>query len=912
MRKDAGWKFYNEKAEFHLEKPDASSYLYFPLVNEAGMISVVAPTLHGDAKLSQNTFLLSPVSAEDLHNSRAGRNFWIYIDGKGAWSATGNSARQIADRTGPSADYSRMEAGFLWQKIFRENSALGIASEITSFVPVGSETVELMRVKITNTTDGPMRVTPTAAIPLYCRSADNLRDHRHVTSLLHRIQTVNHGIIVQPTFCFDERGHQVNHVAYGVLSADDVGQSPIGFFPIVEDFIGEGGNLEWPETIVNNLEAQTMAGVKLEGYEAIGALRFSQVVLGPMESKSYIVALAIHNSGSNMEEWARLYCNETAFDTMLAQNQTFWENRLAGLSFMTGDPAFNYWMKWVNLQPILRRICGCSFFPHHDYGRGGRGWRDLWQDCLALLVSNPSEVKKILFNNFAGVRIDGSNATIIGSKPGEFIADRNNIIRTWMDHGVWPFLTTELYINQSGDFEFLLLEQKYFKDRQLKRATVLDPDWNPENGNDLRCQNGEIYQGTIIEHILLELAAQFYNVGIHNHLRLESADWNDALDMAAENGESVAFTALYCYCLDEFSKLLRVLPEKLGVKQVELAQEAVLLLDSISQTIDYDSVAEKHQLLNRYYDACGSNISGIKKAVDLKQMADDLQRKAGWMKDHIRQTEWLKDQAGFQWFNGYYNNDGQRVEGDHPTGVRMTLTGQVFTIMGGIATKEQMEEIIKSVQQYLWDKDLGGYRLNTDFGGIQLNLGRAFSFAYGHKENGAIFSHMVTMYANALYKQGLVHEGYKVLQSLYRLSCNFEKSRIYPGLPEYFNQKGRGMYHYLTGSASWFLLTLLCEVYGVKGEFGDLKFKPQLVLEQFHRLGICKVNTYFHGKRLEIEYHNPMHLEFGEYKITKVCLDGMEVQSLPTEETAYLIAGDVIKKLGEGSHRIQINLGSKS
>ena len=61
-----------------------------------------------------------------------------------------------------------------------------------------------------------------------------------------------------------------------------------------------------------------------------------------------------------------------------------------------------------------------------------------------------------------------TNATIIGIKQGEFIADRNNITRVWMDHGAWPFLTTKLYIEQRGDIEFLLEKQSYFKDIHRK------------------------------------------------------------------------------------------------------------------------------------------------------------------------------------------------------------------------------------------------------------------------------------------------------------------------------------------------------------------------------------------------------------------------------------------------------------
>ena len=154
----------------------------------------------------------------------------------------------------------------------------------------------------------------------------------------------------------------------------------------------------------------------------------------------------------------------------LAQNEAYWNDKLNTVSFQTGDQRQDLWMKWVTLRPILRRLYGNSFLPYHDYGRGGRGWRDLWQDCLALMIMEPSEVRYLPLNNYAGVRIDGSNATIIGTKPGEFIADRNNIPRVWMDHGAWPFMTTPLYMDQSGDLDFLKRPQTYFRDVFVKRA----------------------------------------------------------------------------------------------------------------------------------------------------------------------------------------------------------------------------------------------------------------------------------------------------------------------------------------------------------------------------------------------------------------------------------------------------------
>ena len=147
----------------------------------------------------------------------------------------------------------------------------------------------------------------------------------------------------------------------------------------------------------------------------------------------------------------------------------------------------------------------------------------------------------------------------------------------------------------------------------------------------------------------------------------------------------------------------------------------------------------------------------------MRELADDLNAKAEWLFAHLRAQEWITNHEGYAWFNGYYDNDGQRVEGDQARGVRMTLTGQVFTLMSGVASDEQARIIARAADRYLYDARVGGYRLNTDFGEVLLNLGRCFGFAFGHKENGAMFSHMAVMYANALYQRGLIDEGYKVL-----------------------------------------------------------------------------------------------------------------------------------------------------
>ena len=388
----------------------AAGYLYFPLMNESGLVSAISPTLYGDIKTNQNTFLTLPVSVEDLHTSRSSRNFWVNVPGYGAWSVVGSSAPQLAQRT---VEEVNVRAGFLWHSIERTNSTLGLRAEVTNVVPANADQVELMRVTLTNISDHTLALTPTAAIPIYGRSADNLRDHRHVTSLLHRTRTQRYGVTVKPTLSFDERGHQPNTITYAVLGVEADGTPPIEFFPIVEDFIGEGGTLDWPEAIITN-KPGVGADVAIDGYESIGGLRFAAIDLAPGQSKSFVLVLAILDESlptsgveasagdlsdhsnrlkprvPSVDELIERYGNAQKFDQALADTQAYWAQKLATLDFQTGDSRFNYWLKWVTLQPILRRIAGNSWLPYHDYGRGGRGWRDLWQDILALLMMKPA------------------------------------------------------------------------------------------------------------------------------------------------------------------------------------------------------------------------------------------------------------------------------------------------------------------------------------------------------------------------------------------------------------------------------------------------------------------------------------------------------------------------------------------
>ncbi len=869
MPKEKFYTFLPDGVTFRSKLAAGIKAIYAPLsgTDAASLKSAITPALSGDVKIDKFHYVTKPASREDLRYPS--REFFVAVKGKGVYSLAKESA----------PDSTTVEIGQLWHQVTRTHKSVGLELTAVNFIPSSNETAELMRVTIKNISKKSIAFTPTAAVPVFGRSLANKHDHEHVTALLNRITQLPEGVLVEPTMAFNEEGHKEIRSVYFVYGRDDKGVLPTGSFPTTDAFYGDGGNMDAPWAVLENTKPARLSDEAMQGKEAVGALRFKDQVLKPGQSKSYIIALGIATDAKQAGQIFARFDSPTKFDASLQANIKFWAAKVASIQFNSGDTNFNAWMRWVTLQPVLRRIFGCSFLPDHDYGKGGKGWRDLWQDLLSLILIEPGLVREGLIGNCGGIRIDGSNATIIGTKPGEFIADRNAITRVWMDHGCWPFLTLGLYIHQSGDFDILLQKKSYFRDPQFSRSLQKDIAWVAAYGNKLLDKKGHVYEGNILEHVLVQNLTQFFNVGAHNMIRLESADWNDGLDMAFARGESVAFSSFYAGNLLQIADTLEELGRRKNITQIRVAKEVVTLLDTLTaKPVNYENAKEKYDhLYGTYFHSVQPAVSGEQVDVAIIDAAADLRKKGNWIFKHIRAHEKImvgKD----QWFNGYYDNDARRVEGKVDGNVRMTLTGQVFAVMSGLASDNEVFQVVTSVDKYLRDKKLGGYRLNTDFGVRHyLQLGRAFGFAYGTKENGAFFSHMNVMYGYALYSRGFAREGFTVLDSIYKMAEDGQRARIYPGIPEYFDSEGRGMYHYLTGSASWLVLTSLTQAFGVRGRWGDLVLAPQLVKEQFDRKGVAGVTCQFAGQTVRVEYHNPGKLDAGSYKIKGVLADGKPV-----------------------------------
>ncbi len=800
------YQFIDNKGTFRINKAHLISHLYLPLTNAKGtLLSSISPNLAGDIKRDNDHFLTPPASIEDIkHNLLCRRDFFLFFPHNEKTYRLSFCQRRS------------VEIGMLYQKLTCVYPEIKVS--ITNFIPYTLD-AEVMWIRVNNSSRKTISFIPTSFIPLYGRSERNLRDHRHVTSLLNRIFLEKYGIILRPTLLFDETGHHLNHTMYFVMGYTTDNTPPVGIFPTLESFCGEEGDILNPEAVTKNLPPYKKKLKSFDGKECCAALRFSPVSLKPAEAIDYIIIMGIADKRKNINSTFRNLDSVKKIEASLEKTKKYWQNLIEHLNFSFPDYTYNNWLKWVTLQPTLRKLFGCSFLPHFDYGKGGRGWRDLWQDALNLIHIEPEETRKLILHNFTGVRIDGSNATIITSK-NEFISDRNKISRVWMDHGIWPYLTLKEYIHTSGDLNILLEKIPYYRNHQIKRANEIDYKYVPAD-HLLRTKDNRVYKGTVLEHLLVENIVPFFNVGKHNIIRLENADWNDGLDMAAEEGESVTFSCMYAHNLGDLASLLEKLEGKLS--SVEILEELTVLLDRLRRPINYGKYTEKQKLLLYYLEKTKYTVSGRKKKIPLKNLIKDLREKSQYLKNHIRTQEYLKE--GF--YNGYYDNKGRRVEGRKNNRTRMMLPSQVFAIMSGVATEEQIKHIFKSIKRYLYDKKLKGFHLNTNFGKVYMDLGRAFGFFYGEKENGAFFNHMNIMLSFALYERGFFKEGEEVLTSIYSMAIS-ERGQIYPMVPEYFNNEGKGLYLYLTGSGSWYTHTILKHVLGIKFNMGTLIVSPHL------------------------------------------------------------------------------------
>ena len=95
------------------------------------------------------------------------------------------------------------------------------------------------------------------------------------------------------------------------------------------------------------------------------------------------------------------------------------------------------------------------------------------------------------------------------------------------------------------------------------------------------------------------------------------------------------------------------------------------------------------------------------------------------------------------------------------------------------------------------------------------------------------------------------------------------------------------MYPYLTGAGSWMMLTMQTRVFGIRGDSGDLLLNPMLTAEQFDENGQAAMECRFNGRKLRVVLSNPRKLDWGEYAIESVEVNG---QAFPCSDEHFRVS----------------------
>jgi hypothetical protein len=101
---------------------------------------------------------------------------------------------------------------------------------------------------------------------------------------------------------------------------------------------------------------------------------------------------------------------------------------------------------------------------------------------------------------------------------------------------------------------------------------------------------------------------------------------------------------------------------------------------------------------------------------------------------------------------------------------------------------------------------------------------------------------------------------------------------------------------------------MLTQVFGIKGSLGDLMLEPKLVRQQFNADGRASAVTLFAGRRLRVVYQNPRGLDYGQYRIEELRVDGRPTE-LRRLRKAVVLPRELIAGLADGAvHRLEVTL----
>jgi len=378
----------------------------------------------------------------------------------------------------------------------------------------------------------------------------------------------------------------------------------------------------------------------------------------------------------------------------------------------------------------------------------------------------------------------------------------------FMDDHLWLLLSTTAYIKETGDFS-VLSENIGYADQKEK-------------------------SGTLDDHLWTSFRYTVENLGPNGFPLIGHADWNDCLN-------------LNCFSTEP-NESFQTAPHRTDGKTAESLMIAGLFLAA---------TRELAALYGKLGDARADEVTDAHRS-----MLGTVEGK-GW---------------DGEWYLRAFDAHGNAIGSHSCSDGKIFIESQGWLILGG-AGKDNGRAIkaLESVHKHLATEH-GCVILDPPFSKYHAELGEVSSYPPGYKENGGIFCHNNPWIHLALMQYGMGDRAYAYYKSI--CPAAQPDQGVYKSEPYVYAQMiagkaapnhGEAKNSWLTGTASWTLLTVMQGFAGVRPDYESLQLDPCIPSDWPE----IKVIRKFRGATYDITILNPDGLCNG---IREMVVDGETVK----------------------------------
>lgn len=291
-------------------------------------------------------------------------------------------------------------------------------------------------------------------------------------------------------------------------------------------FLGNGGNKESPLGLKNdNLEGSVGAG-----YDPCGAIQIhAELEVGEEKEITFLLGQSL--SYEELKDYVAKYSNNNYAKDQLEKVKSYWKGFTDIIKVKTPDLSMDILLNgWLAYQTLCCRLWARSAF----YQSGGAfGFRDQLQDAVNIGVIFPELLKNQILLHSRHQFKEGDVQH--WWHPG---AGDKGVRTRFSDDLLWlPYAVIE-YINMTGDYSILEMEEIFLEDMQLKEE---DERYGIPRVSDEK--------GTVYSHCIKAIERSL-NFGSHGMPLMGSGDWNDGMNLVGNEGkgESV-WLAFFLYSI---------------------------------------------------------------------------------------------------------------------------------------------------------------------------------------------------------------------------------------------------------------------------------------------------------------------------------------------------------------------------